>query len=212
MRHGYARFLIVSAALHAVVLVGLPVRVPTTATISRSARAPTATAARPEARPGPAPARSFTVLDWRAAPASPDAAPVDARAGGAPDARPDVAGLARELEAAVLSSADGPRGPRAGAASREESEGRFVPPVPVAVAWPEFPASAARSGAAGTVVLRVHVTTGGTVDDVLVVRGDAEPDAERAAVEAARRLLFEPALRDGVPVEVWFTYPVRFDP
>jgi TonB family protein len=61
-------------------------------------------------------------------------------------------------------------------------------------------------------VLRVHVTPRGTVDDVLVVRGNAAPDAERAAVEAARRLLFEPARRDGLPVDVWFTYPVRFDP
>ncbi|MCP4571329.1 MAG: TonB-dependent receptor [bacterium] len=76
----------------------------------------------------------------------------------------------------------------------------------------EYPAAALRSGREGTVLLELLVTASGVVDSVTVLEGLA-PDLDAAAVDAARRCTFSPALAVGEPVPVLlqlaYTFSVR---
>lgn len=120
-------------------------------------------------------------------------------------------GTQEALEEAVLSSAAGEGAPRSRGAGSDE-RGRLVPPVPIALAWPEYPGSARAGRSGGSVLLRVHVTAFGAVDSVVVVKPLPDEALNAAAEAAARRLRFEPARIDGRPVAVWFSYPVTFTP
>jgi TonB family protein len=89
-------------------------------------------------------------------------------------------------------------------------QGQYEPPVPVIMMWPRYPASAKRKGIKGTVVVRVHVTAEGTVDQAQAVSGLADEACREAALEAARSLRFLPATLGGEPIDAWFSYPVEF--
>jgi TonB family protein len=88
--------------------------------------------------------------------------------------------------------------------------GRYSAPVPVIMMWPDYPSSARRRGVRGTVVVRVHVTAEGKVDKAEVVSGLENRACRKAALEAAMKLRFLPAVLDGEPVDAWFSYPVEF--
>jgi len=90
------------------------------------------------------------------------------------------------------------------------ASGRYSAPVPVIMMWPDYPSSARRRGIRGTIVVRVHVTAQGKVDEVEVVSGLEDRACRRAALDAARKLRFLPAVLDGEPVDAWFSYPVEF--
>jgi len=63
-----------------------------------------------------------------------------------------------------------------------------------------------------TVTLRLLVDTRGDVAEARVYGPRAElVTFERAALEAAQGLRFEPARRDGRPIAVWIQWPVRFE-
>ncbi len=68
---------------------------------------------------------------------------------------------------------------------------------------PHYPESARREGAEGVVTLRFEVLTSGKVGTVQVQRSAGRPDLDRAAVEAIRTWLFEPARRGKEAVAVW---------
>ncbi len=76
---------------------------------------------------------------------------------------------------------------------------------------PHYPEAARREGAEGTVTLRFEVLTSGKVGAVQVQRTAGRPDLDRAAMEAIRTWLFEPARRGKEAVAVWVTLPVRFE-
>lgn len=82
------------------------------------------------------------------------------------------------------------------------------PPAVVTQVVPVYPDLAREAGVDGTVLLRVLVGRDGRVKDVHVDRSIALLD--EAAVAAARRWVFTPALSNGHPVMVWVAVPVRF--
>ena len=76
---------------------------------------------------------------------------------------------------------------------------------------PHYPEAARRQGVEGTVTLRFEVLTSGKVGTVQVQRSAGRADLDRAAVDAIRTWLFEPARRGKEAVAVWVTLPVRFE-
>jgi TonB family protein len=78
-------------------------------------------------------------------------------------------------------------------------------PVPVKVPRPVYPEQARRAGIEGTVYSQVLVDVTGKVLDAKVVSGDRI--FHESVKEAARRSLWEPALRKDEPVTVWTYFP-----
>lgn len=76
---------------------------------------------------------------------------------------------------------------------------------------PRYPIRALRAGIEGTVHLRILVGTDGLPIRVEVDRssGNRELDSE-AKRHVLKKWRFQPALRDGVPVEAWGVVPVVF--
>ncbi len=77
---------------------------------------------------------------------------------------------------------------------------------------PRYPATALRTGAEASVVLSIAVDANGVPTDIAVVerQGARDHALDRAAVETARQWRFEPAIRDGRPVEATVRLPVEF--
>jgi len=83
-----------------------------------------------------------------------------------------------------------------------------TPPVPVFRATATYPETAV--GSEGTVQIRVKIDKDGGVRDARVIEGGGNPALEWAALDAAKRWRFQPALRNGKPVESEVTIPFRF--
>lgn len=62
----------------------------------------------------------------------------------------------------------------------------------------------------GETVLRLFVTPAGTVDSTRVERPSGREAFDRAAMEGARELKFQPARRGEEPVGAWVLLPVQF--
>lgn len=62
----------------------------------------------------------------------------------------------------------------------------------------------------GRVVVRVLVRADGTAAKVEIVATSGHPDLDRAALERAAGWTFQPATRDGVPIDAWVVIAVRF--
>jgi periplasmic protein TonB len=76
---------------------------------------------------------------------------------------------------------------------------------------PRYPESARRQGIEGTVLLKMHITEHGRVEDVQVERSAGHLDLDQAAIEAVKHWHFEPARRAGEAVAVWVIIPVAFE-
>lgn len=74
---------------------------------------------------------------------------------------------------------------------------------------PEYPEIAKKAGIEGTVLLHLFVDETGKVLKAYVAKS-LEPSLDQAALEAARKTTFYPALQRDKPVGVWVAYPVRF--
>jgi TonB family protein len=100
-----------------------------------------------------------------------------------------------------------PDGPRDG---RPEIDGAPVPLNPNSPA--EYPAALLAQGIEGTVLLRLFVDDEGTVanDSTRIAESSGYPALDSAALAAAPRLRYTPALRDGAPVAALFFQPVQF--
>ena len=68
---------------------------------------------------------------------------------------------------------------------------------------PEYPRDSARNREQGLVRLKILVSHEGRARDVVVERSSGYRRLDEAAVEDAKRMCFRPAVRNGVPVEVW---------
>jgi TonB family protein len=75
---------------------------------------------------------------------------------------------------------------------------------------PEYPPDALKEGVGGIVLLRVLVSEAGAPLKVDVIR-KVRPDLAEAAVSAVKRWTFEPARKDGLPVQASLTVPILFD-
>ncbi len=86
-------------------------------------------------------------------------------------------------------------------------------PVPIRQVLPEYPEFAREAGMRGTVKVRVVIDENGRVIDASVFESDASAILEKAAVEAARKWLFKPAMQRDVPVKcmVVLTFPFELD-
>jgi TonB family protein len=83
-------------------------------------------------------------------------------------------------------------------------------PVPVVHEQPQYPEAAHEAGIQGLVLLHVLVGTDGRVKSVKVIRGVT--GLNEAAIEAAKKWVFKPALSNNKPVAIWIEVPFRFPP
>lgn len=83
-------------------------------------------------------------------------------------------------------------------------------PIPGQTPAPEYPPSAMRNSAEGTVMVRVEVGADGMPTAVDVAQRSGSRDLDRAAVDAVRRWRFQPAQRDGQAVSGAVTVPIDF--
>lgn len=76
---------------------------------------------------------------------------------------------------------------------------------------PVYPPDARQARAQGRVILQATIDTEGSVTDLQILRQvDGFPSLSVAAMDAVRQWKYKPALRDGVPVRVYFTIVVSF--
>ena len=76
---------------------------------------------------------------------------------------------------------------------------------------PSYTKEARANKIAGTVILKVVFTSKGTVENIHVARGLPDGLTERA-VEAAKKIKFIPAMKDGHPVSMWMQLEYVFWP
>jgi len=75
---------------------------------------------------------------------------------------------------------------------------------------PSYPPDAYARRQQGRVLLEVRLNERGVVEDISVWQSSGVASLDRAALEAVRQWRFEPARRDGKPVPIVVTVPVRF--
>ena len=86
-------------------------------------------------------------------------------------------------------------------------------PVPLDAESPvEYPPDLYQQGVGGTVLLRLFVTADGAVvpESTRVQESSGFPALDSAAIEAAPKLRYAPATRNGTPVAAPFTQPIVF--
>lgn len=85
-----------------------------------------------------------------------------------------------------------------------------VNPVPVKTPPPEYPLTMKREGVSGVVAVSAVIDEKGAVISATVAKS-SQADFEAAAVEAVKKWKFKPAQKDGVPVKMKVTVPIRFN-
>ncbi len=75
---------------------------------------------------------------------------------------------------------------------------------------PEYPQRAQQRRIEGKVLLRITVSSRGAVKQVKVVESSGYSILDRAAVDGVEKWVFEPAKRDGVPVETEILHYITF--
>jgi len=75
---------------------------------------------------------------------------------------------------------------------------------------PRYPVAARRAGEQGTVTLRVLVTREGVASRVAVERSSGSPHLDDAALEAVKAWRFTPARQGANSVESWMLVPIVF--
>lgn len=95
------------------------------------------------------------------------------------------------------------------------SEGEFVPvqemPQIIKNVIPEYPERAKNAGVEGQVVVAILVDKEGKVREVKLVKSSgANAGFEEAALDAAKQMIFKPAIQNNKPVAVWTYQPFNF--
>ena len=85
-----------------------------------------------------------------------------------------------------------------------------VNPVPVKTPPPEFPNAMKREGTSGVVAVSIVVDETGAVVSCTVAKS-SRAEFEEPAVTAVKKWKFKPAQKDGVPVKIKLTVPIRFN-
>ena len=81
-------------------------------------------------------------------------------------------------------------------------------PVLIQIPAPVYPDMARQAEVEGTVMVRALVGKDGKVEDAFVTEG--VPMLNEAAIAAAKKAIFKPALQQHKPVSVWVQIPMRF--
>jgi TonB family protein len=74
---------------------------------------------------------------------------------------------------------------------------------------PEYTTAARKNQIQGVVVLRAALMSNGEVTNISVLKGLSDGLSE-AAMEAARKIKFRPAILDGQPVSIWIQIEYQF--
>lgn len=85
-----------------------------------------------------------------------------------------------------------------------------VPPQPRAAFRPVYPRGCRQRREEGVVTLSIAVTAEGKVEHVKVVQSSGFPELDQAALAAAKRAGFSPAVREGRPVPGTVQVPIVF--
>ncbi|MDD3643826.1 MAG: energy transducer TonB [Candidatus Krumholzibacteria bacterium] len=83
-------------------------------------------------------------------------------------------------------------------------------PVLLRAVVPAYPSLARQAGIEGTVMLRVVVGADGGVESASVIHSDVTPAMEQAAIAAALRFEWSPAMQSSIAVRSLMAVPVRF--
>ncbi len=75
---------------------------------------------------------------------------------------------------------------------------------------PEYPRLLKKAGITGKVVLQALINKQGEVQDVKVVKSSGTRGLDDAAVAAAYKSTFTPAISHGQPIYMWVSYAVEF--
>jgi TonB family protein len=119
--------------------------------------------------------------------------------------------LARETESVQISARLGDRVRKSDRIASKASHwsGQVEPAVMLQPLRPAYPPSAIARGAEGTVVLYATINTDGAVSDPIVLES-ADPDLEKEALQATRKLLYQPMKLNGHPVPCQVTIILDF--
>ena len=79
------------------------------------------------------------------------------------------------------------------------------------LAPPRYPAEAMETRTSGKVIMRVLVGADGVVKDVVVEESVPAGVFDASSVEAAWLWRFDPAVKDGKPVDGWVRVPVEYE-
>jgi protein TonB len=122
-------------------------------------------------------------------------------------AKPPVRQVARKTPPAVV-----PVGNPVVSAPREQSAGTTADTLPQLLdnRPPIYPNQAIAERLQGTVLLRIELTSEGTVGAIEVAAGSGHAILDAAAVQAVRSWRFQPAMRFGRPIPYTVRLPVRF--
>jgi len=84
-------------------------------------------------------------------------------------------------------------------------------PVPIDCVTPEYPELARLTETEGSVWIKAYGNAMGMVEKVLVAKSSGSNIGfDDAALEAAYKCRYKPAIQNGVPIGVWVTYVVEF--
>ncbi len=83
------------------------------------------------------------------------------------------------------------------------------PPMPTKTVPPAYPMELKREGVSGMVTMSITVDEKGNVLNP-VVKKSTRPEFEQPAIDAVSKWKFEPAKKDGKPVQVQVVVPVKF--
>lgn len=75
---------------------------------------------------------------------------------------------------------------------------------------PRYPPQAMRRREEGEVLLRVLVGTDGRPVQIEVEKSSRSRLLDQAAIQAVREWVFNPGMKEGVPVQSWVLVPIKF--
>ena len=85
-----------------------------------------------------------------------------------------------------------------------------VNPVPVKTPPPEYPTAMRRQSISGMVAVSIVIDDTGVVTSTKVVK-TSQVEFEEPAIEAVKKWKFKPAQKDGAPVKMKVTVPIKFN-
>jgi TonB family protein len=100
---------------------------------------------------------------------------------------------------------------RSGGSASNSTAGSLSPPSVIRKVDPAYPLQLMRENVGGTVILYAVIHANGTVGNVRVLRG-VDDRLDRFACQAVAQWLFQPATKNGVPVDVEATFVIPFRP
>ncbi|MCP4567404.1 MAG: energy transducer TonB [FCB group bacterium] len=78
-------------------------------------------------------------------------------------------------------------------------------------AQPEYPKRAMEDGRTGSVIVQAYVAADGRIKKAEIIKcSNHDLGFEKAALDAAFKSLFKPAMANGKPIGVWISYKVIF--